>query len=684
MDVKKLETDDTSLPEQERLGDIKDNIESYYNYAGENIDTARDSKAFLYGDQWEEFVQAEYQALGRVTLTFNKIAAYQRRLSGEYRAATPAIQVDPVGARNERNETMANIYEAWIRSIFLSSNAKRSFQKAFDNATIGGFGAIGIQNQYKNTKDFEQEVKVLFIEEPERCGWDPAATEPTKCDGDFSFYYYELSKKEFEKTYGFEAPTTEGMPYLNNQFTWSDTDNVTVVDYYEKEYFDVELYKLANGRAVTRQEYKKMRDFLEENPQYKNADLERQLEVIQKRKAKDYTIYNYKLVGDKILERQKFAGRELPHIYADGNSYRLDGRQYIQAFIKDAMDPQRFENFIKSETVQNLKDSTKEDYIATPANIQGFEEQWKDKRRRKGTLMANPDPITKGMPMKQPPSQINPQLLNLNVTSEEDIKSTLGVFDSNQGAGTTDLSGKAENIRINQGNLSSFVYIDNVNQAVEQTAKAALSLFRGLFTGHTEIQGINEDGTPFNAEINIPTLNNKILNDVTEGDFKVSISASSSFAAQRDAEYQRILGFANSFPTMQNTIQDLAARKLNSDVSADIAKRAQLTLPPEIQASIKDDPQLAQQGQQKMQQQQQIQQQNIQLQQMAAQQQIQDGQVKAISEKIDALANMMNAQTNRQEAETKGVIEAARLKAEEDKALREEQTAIIKTLGAVS
>jgi len=580
-----------SLSDQERLADIKKNIENYFHSAGENIDNARASKAFLYGSQWEENVLAEYQILGKVALTINKIAPYQRRLSAEYRAATPAVEVSPSGKRDSQNEEMANIYECWLRSKFEESNAKRAFQKGFDNSTIGGFGAIAVTYDYVDAKSFNQDAKIIRIENPARCGWDPAATELTKCDGDYAFRHYELSKDEFKKIYGFDAPETSDMPaYLDTKFRWGDSKNVTLVDYYEKEYFGVELYKLANDQTVDKKEYKKMTDFLEENPEYNTSELQKQLEIVQKRKAKDYIIYNYVLIGDRILERKRFAGKELPIIYVDGNSYDLDDRQHVQSFHKDAIDAQKFENFVVSETVQGIKDATKEDYLATPANIKNFEKQWKDKRKRKGALLANPDPKTGRMPEKQAPSQINPQLIGLQVRAEEDIKSTLGVFDSNQGASSTDLSGKAENIRITQGNLSSFVYIDNANEAVEQTARVLLSIFRGLYTDHTTIMGTKENGSSFSAEINIPTLTNKMLNDVNYGDYKVCVKISSSFAAQRDQEYQRILAYASSFPSMQNVVQDLAAKALNSNISSDIATRAQLTLPPEIQATLKDNP----------------------------------------------------------------------------------------------
>jgi len=670
--------------DQERLEDIKYNIDQHFSFWGDNLDSARESKIFLYGDQWDDMVKSDYAALGKVMLTVNKLAANQRRMSAEVRAATPALEVNPTGERTEQNENNANIWEAYLRKVFLSSDAKRAFQIAFDNSTIGGFGVIEVLNEYKDTVSFDQEIKIVSGDEPERYGFDPAATEPTKSDGDYCFKYNTISKKKFEKIYGFEPPTTEDILYENNHFAWADTNNVTVIDYYEKEYFNVELYKLKNGKTIKAKKYKKMLDYLEENPQFKHPDLMEQLEIVQKRKAQEYDIYNYEIIANKILKREKWAGKELRFIYVDGNSYRLEGDQHIQAFIKDAIDSQKFENYIKSETVQNIKDSTKEDYIGTEANIAGNENQWKDKRRRKGILIAKPDPITKQMPLKQPPSQINPQLLGLGTIAEEDIKATLGIFDSSQGANGTDLSGKAENIRINQGNLSNFTWIDNLNRAIEQTGKCVISLFANLNKEqHVMIPGIGEDGSFTSNEINIPNLAGKLLNNITEGSYEVSVSASSAFAAQRDAEYQKLLNYAQAFPVMQNAVQDLAAKKLTSDISADVGKRAQLTLPPIIKATLKDNPELAKQGQQELQKQQQMQQQSVQLQQMAATQQIQDNKIVAISDQITALAKMMDAQTNREEAQTKGVIEAARLQAEEDKAAREEQTAIIKTLKEV-
>lgn len=672
--------DTTDQSDRDKLDSIKRNVERWYDFFSDNIDLSKDSKRFLWGEQWEEHIQQEYLALGKVTLTFNILAPHQRRLSAEVRASTPSLEVVPL-EHTQENESTAKIAEAKLRKIFLSSNASKCFQVGFDNSCGGGFGALSYKNEFINPDSFAQEIDIQAIAEPERCGWDPSAKETTKYDGDYSFYQTPMSKKAFEKQFGFE-PTTSigGSTYSNNQFAWWDEDNVTVIDYYEKEYFSVDIVKLKNGQTIKTSELRKIEKFLDENPGRDSLQIRDELEIIDKRKATDYKIMNYVFYGDKILEKKAWGGKELPHVFVDGNSYLLDGRQYTQAFIKDAIDAQKFLNYVKSETVQNIKDSTKEDYIGTPHNIKGNEKQWKDKRRRKGILLANPDPITKQMPIKQPPSQVNPQLLELGRFGDEDVKSALGIFDSNQGASTTDLSGKAENIRIRQGNLSSFVYIDNLNRAIEQLGKGVLSLFQSITQDTGVVEGVKEDGSPLVSQVNVPMFGGGIANDIANAKLNVAVQSSASFAAQKDEEYQRILQYAQSFPQMQNVVPDLAAKKLNSDISADIVNRAEMMLPPQIQAQNQDNPQLARQAQQELKQQQIQQQQQQQMVEMMAKMKAQDDHIRALADQMGGIADLMNAGTNRNKAATEGVVEAAKIKAEEDRTILESNKELLKVL----
>lgn len=682
-DKEPKQMDDTEL-----LEFLKKKVEAWYAYFKDNIIDGRQRKRFAFGDQWEDQVAAEYKATGKVLLTTNKLNPYLRQLVGEVRAFTPALKVKRVD-RIAEDDGLPKILENHMRKISIDSDAKTAYQTGFRDEVAAGYGALAAGLEFKDNKSFRQKVTTEEKVHPARVGFDPSAKKLTKWDGDYSFDYEAMSQDEFKSTYGFK-PESTGESIFNftrddgESFTqdWITEEKVIVFDFYLKEYFDVDLVELQNGVTLPKKEYNEMADMVnkmnEENPDSVNQSVFDEMEIVQRRKAKGHKVMNYKFISDKILERKKWPSKFLKHVFIDGDSYYDEGRQVMQPFIKDAIDSQRMLNFTNTEIVQNIKDANQEDYIVSPSQIKGFEKQWKDKKRRKGALIANPDKKTGLMPQKQPPSQINPQLHPLSVKFENDIRSCLGLFQSNQGATEGDISGRAELIRATQGNLSTFVYVSNLTKAMEQLWRVQLDLLKNTVLSTQPLEGIDESGNESAPMVNQPLpFGDKVQNDMSDGEFDVEISASSAFSIQKMEEYREILSYVGAFPQMQAVIPDIAARKLATDESIDIANRAKGILPLTIQAQDKTNPQAAAQAQKQLQQQQQMK-------KMLTQLQIQGEQIKMLAEKqkgqaaqTTSTANIMNAVTNRGEAQQKGVIEGAKLQTELRKAeLETEQEAI--------
>jgi len=285
------------------------------------------------------------------------------------------------------------------------------------------------------------------------------------------------------------------------------------------------------------------------------------------------------------------------------------------------------------------------------------------------------------MPQKQPPSQINPQLHPLSVKFENDIRSCLGLFQSNQGATEGDISGRAELIRATQGNLSTFVYVSNLTKAMEQLWRVQLDLIKNTVVSTQPLEGIDDSGKESAPMVNQPLpFGDKVQNDISDGDFDVEISASSAFSIQKMEEYRELLSYVSAFPQMQAVIPDIVARKLATDEGIDIANRAKGMLPLQIQAQDKTNPQAAMQAQKQLQQQ-------SQMKKMLTQLQLQGEQIKQLVEKqkgqaaqTTSTANMMNAVTNQAEAQQKGVIEGAKLQTELRKAELETEAEAIRVM----
>lgn len=666
------------MDDKELLELLKKKVDSWFTYFKDNIIDGRERKRFAFGDQWEDQTAEEYKNIGKVMLTTNKLNPYIRRLVGEVRAFTPALKVKRTDEMAQDN-TVQKILENHIRKISLDSDAKTAYQTAFRDEIVIGYGALAACLEFKNNNSFRQKIITEEMAHPERVGFDPAAKSITKHDGDYSFSYESLSRDEFKNTYGFvpdddKSVVTSFSRDDGENFTidWINEDRIIVFDFYLKEYFDKNIVLLENGQTLDRKEYNEIVDMInkiqEENPDAINPSVIDEMKIVQKRKVKDYKVMNYKFIADKILDRKKWPSKFLRHVFVDGDSYYLEGKQHTQPFIKDAIDPQRMLNFINTEIVQNIKDSNNEDYLATPSNIKGFEKTWKNKKRRKGVLLANPDKKTGRMPEKQSPGQINPQLHPLSVKLENDIRSCLGIFQSNQGSTEGDISGAAELTRITQGNLSTFVYVSNLTKAIEQLGRIQLDLIKNTTQSTQNLEGIDESGEESAPMVNQPLPFGGILNDISQGEFDVYISASAAFTMQKMNEYREILSYVTAFPQMQAVIPDIAARKLATDEGIDIANRAKDTLPLSVQAQDKTNPREAQAAQAQLQQQQQIQ-------KMMQQMQAQEAQIKMLAEKqkgdasqLTSQANMMNAQTNRMTEQGKAQIEAARLQTEQQKA----------------
>lgn len=686
-DKEPKQMDDTELLEL-----LKKKVDGWYAYFKDNIIDGRQRKRFAFGDQWEDQVAEEYKNVGKVMLTTNKLNPYVRQLVGEVRAFTPALKVKRIDKISEDDE-LPKIIENHMRKISIDSDARTAYQTAFRDEIVSGYGALAAGLEYKDSKSFNQKIITEEKVHPARVGFDPSAKQLTKWDGDYSFDYESMSKDEFKNTFGF-TPESTGESVFNftrddgESFTqdWITEEKVIVFDFYLKEYFDVDLVKLSNGMTLEKKEYNKMVDVVnkmnDDDPESVNQSVFDEMKIVQKRKAKDHKIMNYKFISDKILKREKWPSKYLKHVFIDGDSYYDRGKQIMQPFIKDAIDSQRMLNFTNTEIVQNIKDSNNEDYVVSPANIKGFEQIWKDKKRRKGVLIANPDKKTGRMPEKQPPGQINPQLHPLSVKFEQDIRSCLGLFQSNQGATEGDISGRAELIRATQGNLSTFVYVSNLTKGMEQLWRVQLDLIKNTVVNTQPLEGIDESGEESAPTVNQPLpFGDQVKNNISDGEFDVEISAASAFSIQKMEEYREILSYVSAFPQMQAVIPDIAARKLATDESIDISNRAKGILPLQIQAQDKTNPQAAQQAQQHLQQQQQVQ-------KMMQQMQVQGEQIKQLVEKqkgqaaqTTSTANMMNAVTNRHTEQGKATIEAAKLQTEQQKSAIELQTERMKLEG---
>ena len=151
-----------------------------------------------------------------------------------------------------------------------------------------------------------------------------------------------------------------------------------------------------------------------------------------------------------------------------------------------------------------------------------------------GILRAKPDPKTGQMPVKQPPWDLSPAIMQNFQRATQDIREILG-FSETEALQGRDISGKARRERKLEGSMSAYVYFDNMNQAVEQGGRVTNDLLNYIIGEEESTMVISKkDGKTETVVSNEKMDDGIIRNDIGVGDFDVEIDSGPCFAVQKE------------------------------------------------------------------------------------------------------------------------------------------------------
>jgi hypothetical protein len=166
--------------------------------------------------------------------------------------------------------------------------------------------------------------------------------------------------------------------------------------------------------------------------------------------------------------------------------------------------------------------------------------------------------------------------------------------------------------------------------------------------------------------------------NMTDGDFEVTVNVGSSFELQKTEAVAQLTRAYAVMPDLAKISQDVFIKNLDIKDATKLADRARTYLIPQITTNENQNlsqDQILQQNMQSQEMQSRMAAQQQQLSMMIEQMEAQDNHLKsvakALNDKMNAIANLMNAQTTRAEAEQKGMLESAKLQAEENKSQRD-------------
>jgi len=578
---------EAGIDEQDVLHDTNQELNTWNSYFNENITRGKDDMNFCLRDQWTAVERSEFTRLFKPAMTFNKLYDATKKIAGEQRKNKPDLIVRSLTGKATQQQI--DLRADLVRTISYQSQNDLVYQTAFRSALMMGFGAFQICLDYERPKSFNKIIRYDIIPDATMCAWDPTAMKPHKGDGNWCSRRFIYTRDEFFATYPYVTdPVSYIDPYMLMDFQWTTRDTITVCDRFKKEWFPVVILKLSNGMVVTNDEWEEAQESYQKQKKMVEGSIVAKIiekgipRVVAERQTQDYRIMHYRLIRNQIIDFSEWPSRQLPIPFVDGDSYWIEGRQYTRSFIHEARDAQKCVNYFGSEIAAEAKNRRREQWIGTPDNISGYEQDWRNPELQMGILRAKPDPKTGQMPIKMPAWELSQGLVQNFQRASQDIREILG-FSENEALQGKDVSGKARRERKLEGSMSAYVFFDNLNQAIEQGGRVVNDLLPYVVGEDERPMVISKaDGKTDSIVLNEKMKDGSVGNQLDKGDFDVEIDTGPSFAVQKDIALEFLQETLQAYPQAFPLIADLWAKNLDVQFMPQIAERFKTMVPPNI------------------------------------------------------------------------------------------------------
>lgn len=578
----------------------------------------------LNGDQWDPREKERRLRRGRPVLTINQLPKYIKQAEGDLRQNKPRIKVRPLDSK--ATPAIANIREGLIRRILYDSKAESIFDQAGKMQISCGYGAWRILTRYKDNNSFNQEIYLQLIKNPFSVYIDPDCIDMSRSDAKFAFIFDNMSVDDFKKEYpNFSVPsekmqTGEGLNYAK----WYNPDGVVIAEYYEKEITKKTLVQLSDDRVMYKEEAEieidqkeKERNayLLQMQSQGEQPVLEDpgELSIIRERTVSEEKIVHYKMTATDILEGPNdVAGKYIPIVMAYGEELNIEGKDFILSLIRFAKDPQLLFNYWNSSGAEVIALAPKAPYIGTAEQFRGFEDDWASANVENFPFLKyNPDSSAPGPPARNTATQIVPGGIFAEIQrSEQNIKDAIGMYGAGFENPGNERGVKAVLARRMPSDMVTFIYIDNHSRAVEHTGRILNDIIPIIYDTEQDALIRTSDNVdrfvPINTNASAasqkimenPSLysgmdiqklrkqmmvagNDSKFNDISQGEYMVTVEVGPSFATQRMEAAENLLRLVQYMPEFRKLAGDLIAANLDFKDAEELARRyRKMALPP--------------------------------------------------------------------------------------------------------
>lgn len=535
----------------------------------DNRREAEEDLRFLLGWQWDEAAAKARRDEGRPVLTVNRLPQFQRQIANDIRMSKPAIKIGPSDDATDADK--AEVIEGLVRAIERASDAQSAYYLGADSQVACGIGHWRVTTDYINDDSLDQEIRIEPIEDGLGVIWGPAI-KPTREDAMYCFVPVDIDREVFKEKYPDATETQMDDTCNEASGTWAAEDTIRVSEYWFKKPYKRELLVMADGSVA---------DAADVDPEMR-AVLEADGSIVRAVEREAFKVCRALMTGSEFIEDPvEVPYKNIPIVPVIGEEVRLGKAVHRRGALRFARDPQRIYNFWTTANTEFVALQPIAPFIGTVNNFAQNAGEWEQANKKPyAYLPYEPDPANGGVPPQRPmPPSASQGMLEGLAQASDDMKATTGIYDAGLGNRSNETSGKAIMARQQEGDISTFVYMDNFTRAIRRTGEIIVDMIPHYYDNARVVSVLGPDGrkgtVPVNQAIQTGEGDEAVNLDLTVGKYDVTIEGGPSFTTRRAESAEAIGMLIQSNPALFEIIGDLYVQAQDWPGANDIAERIQ-------------------------------------------------------------------------------------------------------------
>lgn len=508
----------------------------------EYVDLNKKCNDFYRGSQWDDADKARLDQEGRPALTLNMVLSTVNAILGEQMDRKMEVRYTP---RRSGADDVAFELNMLTRAILQQNRYDDTEDLVFADGIITGRGYYDIRISYE--KNLFGDIEIV-AEDPVDVIPDPEAKDMDPKTWDRCFISRWMSPDAIGVEYGEEK--AELLRKLVDNSSISDADDF---EYYDQTFaggdnLSGENRPLRRARVIEQQQYKLTKALHWVDAE--SGDFRMVPFHVSEDEAQAFADANgLHLMKRSVRRLRMTVSVDQVLLYDDWSPYRTftivpffpyfrRGQPF--GVVENLLSPQELLNKTSSQELHIVNTTANSGWIVEEGSLANMDETDLEQRGAETGLVLVTR-RTSERPEKIQPNQIPSGIDRISQKASQTIRDVSAVSTSMLGLADKDISGRAQNTQIAQGQVQVGVVLKNLKRCRRVVAEKILELVQDFYTDTRFYSVVTDDDVLGKTEqerfINGVDANGEILNDVTRGQYNVDVSFAPVSGSAAEAQF---------------------------------------------------------------------------------------------------------------------------------------------------